>query len=55
MRAKRQKLFLRKLLFFLNDFAENILRRKLFYVETKGALILYFPLKTVKDKSFAKI
>jgi hypothetical protein len=27
--------------FFLNDFLENILRQKLFYVETNGILIIF--------------
>jgi hypothetical protein len=37
VRVKRQKIFSRKSFFFKNDFAENMLRRKSFYVETNGA------------------
>jgi len=36
VRTKRRKTFSRKLFFLKNDFIENILRRKPFYVETNG-------------------
>jgi hypothetical protein len=38
VQAKRRKIFSRKSFFKKNDFDENILRQKSFYVETNGAL-----------------
>jgi hypothetical protein len=37
VRAKRRKIFSRKSFFLKNDFVENILRRKTFYIETNVA------------------
>jgi hypothetical protein len=39
VRAKHRKMLSAKNIFQKNDFPETILRRKLFYVETNGALI----------------
>jgi hypothetical protein len=44
-RAKHWKMLLTENGFLKNDFPEIILRRKLFYVETNGALVYFhFPL-----------
>jgi hypothetical protein len=37
VRTKRRKIFSKKIIFFENDFVENILQRTPFYVETNGA------------------
>jgi hypothetical protein len=53
MRAKRRKMFSPKNIFRKNDFPENILRRKPFYIERNGAYILILNMK--KEEAYNAI